>query len=78
MILLALSTSGRAASAALLKDGVPLAEATRDEGLTHSETILLLAAELLDQPALRPGISAYLPRMSARVRSRACASACAL
>ena len=30
MILLALSTSGRAASAALLKEGVPLAEATRD------------------------------------------------
>ena len=54
MILLALSTSGRAASAALLKDGVPLAEATRDEGLTHSETILLLAAELLDQTVLAP------------------------
>ena len=54
MILLALSTSGRAASAALLKDGVPLAEATRDEGLTHSETILLLAAELLDQTGLAP------------------------
>ena len=54
MILLALSTSGRAASAALLKDDVPLAEATRDEGLTHSETILLLAAELLDQTGLAP------------------------
>ena len=49
MILLALSTSGRAASAALLKDGAPLAEATRDEGLTHSETILPLTAELLAQ-----------------------------
>ena len=54
MILLALSTSGRAASAALLKDGAPLAEATRDEGLTHSETILLLAADLLDQNGLAP------------------------
>lgn len=54
MILLALSTSGRAASAALLKDGRPLAEATRDEGLTHSETILPLAAELLEQSGLAP------------------------
>lgn len=54
MILLALSTSGRAASAALLKDGAPLAEATRDEGLTHSETIMPLTAELLAQNGLTP------------------------
>ena len=54
MILLALSTSGRAASAALLKDGVPLAEATRDAGLTHSETILPLTCELLEAHGLAP------------------------
>lgn len=54
MILLALSTSGRAASAALLKDGCLLAEATRDEGLTHSETSLPLTAELLEQNGLAP------------------------
>lgn len=54
MILIALSTSGRAASAALLKDGVPLAEATRDAGLTHSETILPLTCELLEAHGLAP------------------------
>ena len=54
MILLALSTSGRAASAALLEDGVPLAEATRDAGLTHSETILPLTCELLEAHGLAP------------------------
>ncbi len=54
MILLALSTSGKAASAALMRNGTLLAEAMRDEGRTHSETIMPLAAELLAKHSLSP------------------------
>ena len=47
MILLAVSTSGPTASAALLKDGAPLALLKNVSGMTHSETIMPLCAELL-------------------------------
>lgn len=55
MILLALSTSGKAASAALFKDGVILKEAVRDEGRTHSETIMPLADALFEDTGISPG-----------------------
>ena len=54
MLLLALSTSGPAASAALLRDGVLLDEIICNEGLTHSETIMPITAELLERNALAP------------------------
>ncbi len=54
MLLLALSTSGRAASAALLRDGAPLDEITRDAGLTHSETVMPITAELLSRNSVSP------------------------
>lgn len=46
MNILALSTSGRAASAALIRDGAALARALSDNGLTHSETIMPLVDSL--------------------------------
>ena len=54
MILLALSTSGKAACAALIKDGVLISQALRDEGRTHSETIMPLAAALLAEQGFSP------------------------
>ncbi len=52
MILLAVSTSGTTASAALMKDGVPLAMLKNESGLTHSETVMPLCANLLEQFSL--------------------------
>lgn len=46
MNILLLSTSGRAASAALSRDGVVLSRAVSDNGLTHSETIMPLIDSL--------------------------------
>lgn len=54
MILLALSTSGKAACAALIKDGVLISQALRDEGRTHSETVMPLAAALLAEQGFSP------------------------
>ncbi|HOF99493.1 MAG TPA: tRNA (adenosine(37)-N6)-threonylcarbamoyltransferase complex dimerization subunit type 1 TsaB [Clostridia bacterium] len=54
MKLLALSTSGRAASAALIEDGRALALAVRDDVLTHSETILPLVDSLFAEDAPFP------------------------
>lgn len=47
MLILALSTSGRAASAALIKDGAAICEKLSDAGLTHSETIMPLVDRLM-------------------------------
>lgn len=55
MILLALSTSGPLASAALFEDGALLHEARGPSGRTHSETILPLAGEALAFAGLAPG-----------------------
>ena len=46
MNILALSTSGRAASAALIRDGISLTRAVCDNGHTHSETIMPLVDSL--------------------------------
>ncbi|HWQ58701.1 MAG TPA: tRNA (adenosine(37)-N6)-threonylcarbamoyltransferase complex dimerization subunit type 1 TsaB [Clostridia bacterium] len=51
MKILALSTSGRAASAALIENGASVRLAVSDDGLTHSETILPLVDSLFDENA---------------------------
>lgn len=47
MLILAFETSAKAASAALLEDGVLLAESYQNSGLTHSRTLMKMAQELL-------------------------------
>lgn len=54
MKLLALSTSGRAASAALIEDGVLIALAVSHNGRTHSETVLPLIDSLFGESAPFP------------------------
>lgn len=54
MKILALSTSGRAASAALVEGDTILARALSDDGLTHSETILPLVDSLFNESAPFP------------------------
>lgn len=51
MNILAISTSGRAASAALVRDGKVLRLALSDSGLTHSETIMPLIDSLFAENA---------------------------
>ena len=47
MLILALESSAKAASAALLEDGRLLAQASQCSGLTHSRTLLPMAEDLL-------------------------------
>ena len=47
MLILALDTSGKLASAALLRDGVLLGSETRDSMLDHSRTLLPMCSDLL-------------------------------
>ena len=47
MKMLALETSAKAASCAVLEDGVPLALAWQSTGLTHSRTLLPMAEDML-------------------------------
>lgn len=47
MLILALDTSGKVASAALCRDGAVIAEETRDSGFEHSRTILPVCEALL-------------------------------
>ena len=54
MKLLALSTSGLTASAALFVDGAPAGEVYGGNDLTHSETVMTLADELLSSHGLTP------------------------
>ncbi len=54
MNILTISTSGRAASAALTRDGAVLRHALRDDGLTHSQTILPLIDSLFESDAPFP------------------------
>ena len=49
MLILAFETSAKACSAALLKDGVLLGEAYQNTGLTHSQTLMVMAEDLLKQ-----------------------------
>ena len=47
-MILAFETSAKAASVALLQDGVLLGESYQNTGLTHSQTLLQMAEDLLD------------------------------
>ena len=49
MLILAFETSAKAASAALLEDGKLLAESYQNTGLTHSQTLMVMAENLLHQ-----------------------------
>ena len=55
MRLLAFETSAKAASVALFEDDKLLAEQYQNTGLTHSQTLLVMAQELLRQCDLTPG-----------------------
>ena len=47
MLILAFETSAKAASAALLEDGKLLGESYQNTGLTHSQTLMVMAEDLL-------------------------------
>ena len=49
MLILAFETSAKAASVALLEDGKLLGESYQNTGLTHSQTLMVMAEELLSQ-----------------------------
>lgn len=49
MLILAFETSAKAASVALLEDGRLLGESYQNTGLTHSQTLLVMAEDMLKQ-----------------------------
>ena len=49
MLLLAFETSAKAGSVALLQDGKLLAQSYQNTGLTHSQTLMVMAEDLLRQ-----------------------------
>ena len=49
MLILAFETSAKAASVALTQDGILLGEAYQNTGLTHSQTLMVMAEDLLKQ-----------------------------
>ena len=49
MLILAFETSAKAASAALLEDGRLLGESYQNTGLTHSQTLMVMAENLMNQ-----------------------------
>lgn len=49
MLILAFETSAKAASVALMEDGKLLGESYQNTGLTHSQTIMVMARDLLQQ-----------------------------
>ena len=49
MLILAFETSAKAASVALLEDGKLIGESYQNTGLTHSQTIMVMAEDLLKQ-----------------------------
>ncbi len=55
MIVFACDSSGRAASAAITVDGKITAEKFLDAGLTHSQTLMPLCADVFSQAGLSPG-----------------------
>ena len=55
MRILAFETSAKAASVALLEDGRLLAESYQNTGLTHSQTLMVMAQDLLNQLTMTPG-----------------------
>ena len=55
MRILAFETSAKAASVALLQDGKLLAESYQNTGLTHSQTLMVMAQDMLNQCGLSVG-----------------------
>ena len=54
MKLLALETSARAVSCAVMEDGAPVASAWQQTGLTHSRTLMPMVEAMLQNSELRP------------------------
>ena len=54
MKILAFETSAKAASVALLEEGKLLGSVYQNTGLTHSQTLMVMAQDLLDQLSLTP------------------------
>ena len=54
MKILSFETSAKAASVALLEDGKLLAESYQNTGMTHSQTLMVMAQDLLKQCGLGP------------------------
>ena len=61
MRILAFETSAKAASVALLEDGRLLAESYQNTGLTHSQTLMVMAQDLLNQLTMTPGFPSAMP-----------------
>ena len=51
MLILAFETSAKAASVALTEDGKLLGESYQNTGLTHSQTLMVMAEDLLKRLA---------------------------
>ena len=49
MLILAFETSAKAASVALVEEGILLGESYQNTGLTHSQTLMVMARDLLSQ-----------------------------
>jgi tRNA threonylcarbamoyladenosine biosynthesis protein TsaB len=59
-VILSVDSSGKAASVALIQDGIPVASASQDIGLTHSRTLLPMIDSMLRNSEVSAGdISAY-------------------
>ena len=54
MLILAFETSAKAASVALMKDGALLGESYQNTGLTHSQTLMVMAQDLLKTCGFAP------------------------
>ena len=54
MKILAFETSAKAGSVALMEDGVLLGQQYTNTGLTHSQTVMVMAQQLLENCALTP------------------------
>ena len=55
MLILAFETSAKAASVALTENGKLLGESYQNTGLTHSQTLMVMARDLLEQCGKNPG-----------------------
>ena len=54
MLILAFETSAKAASVALFQDGKLLGESYQNTGLTHSQTLMVMAEDMLKQCGFAP------------------------
>ena len=54
MLILAFETSAKAASVALMENGKLLGESYQNTGLTHSQTLMVMAQELIRQCGKEP------------------------